>query len=182
MTDIDRILHMSAARGLPDPSPDGVPCCDGYAYLGYEHCMCWEPVYDDGQADPHIGVEPTTRRRMCSDCAFRPDSPELRDSDRAVCGYYDLLRIALNEDESFWCHDGLRKVVAMRHPNGLTVPVDQTDGVVAYEPPIIDGIPYQLDGQPGLRCAGLAAQRMRLRKAEAQTGQNTMRSHTGDGP
>lgn len=165
MTDhLDRILELSAGRGLPDPSPDGVPCCDAYALLGAEHCTCWEKVYEGEQAEPRPGAEPETRKRMCGDCAFRPGSPELRDSDHAVCGYADLVRIMLNEAESFWCHDGLRRVVGMRHPNGMTVPLDATDGVVAYDPPIVDGIPYRLDGQPGLRCAGLAAERKKLQR------------------
>jgi len=155
------ICNAEALTGieLPDPCPDGVPCCDGYAYLGPDHCTCWEREHNLPQALPAVGVEPATRDRMCSDCAFRPGSPERTDSDHAVAGAGDLMRLVDDPDGAFWCHAGMRHIVALVHPNGRRVEVPVTGGVTPYDPPIIDGVPYRADGQPGLRCAGLAAAR-----------------------
>lgn len=160
---LDEILNLSAGRGLPDPCPDGVPCCDGYAYLGFEHCTCWDVVYEGDQQEPQRHAEHQTRPSMCADCAFRPGSPERRDSDQAVCDSTDLLRLVHNPDEVFACHDGLRRAIGWRHPNGMYVEHDPQDGVVAYSPPIEGRRAYRLDGTPALHCAGLAA----ARKAKA---------------
>jgi len=159
MSHIDHLLDMLDARELPDPCPDGVPCCDAYAMFGPERCTCWAPVYNTEQAPPRPELEHATRERMCADCAFRPGSPERTDSAHAVAGSDQLLTCVLDERQAFYCHDGLRFGVAMRHPNGMTVPIEVRDGVVAYYPPIIDGRPYQADGTPALHCAGLAAAR-----------------------
>lgn len=157
---IDEILHLSALRDLPDPlGPDDPPCCDGYGYLGYQHCMCWETVYEDGQQEPRRDAEHLTRLKMCADCAFRPGSPERRDSEQAVCSSTDLMRIVHNPDEVFVCHDGLRRAIGWRHPNGMFVEHTERDGVVAYSPPMEGRRAYQLDGTPALHCAGLAAAR-----------------------
>lgn len=144
---------------LPDPCPDGVPCCDGYAYFGPENCTCWERVYDLEQVDPQTSCAVETRDRPCSDCAFRPGSPERTDSDHAVAGATDLLRIVHDQDRAFWCHDGMRRIIALAHPNGHRVDIIARDGVTPYDPPIIDSVPYRSDGRPGLSCAGLAAAR-----------------------
>jgi hypothetical protein len=144
---------------LPDPCPDGVPCCDGYADVGPDHCTCWERVHDQIQKPPITDMEPSTRARMCGDCAFRPGSPERADSDHAVAGATELLACVHDPERSFWCHDGLRRIVALAHPNGLRVEIDAQGGVTPYDPPIVDGVPYRADGQPALHCAGLAAAR-----------------------
>lgn len=153
------ILEMSEARGLPHPTPDGVPCCDASAMLGPEHCTCWERVHDQVQALPILDMEPATRPQMCGDCAFRPGSPERTDADEAICDSGDLMVIVHDPAQQFWCHDGLRSISGLRHPNGMQVDREPVAGVVAYDPPIVDGVPYQADGQPAFRCAGLAAAR-----------------------
>lgn len=159
--ELDEILTMHAARGLPDPSPDGVPCCDGYAYLGPEHCLCWKRVHDHDQQPPQIDAPLLTAASMCADCAFRPNSPERRDSDHAVCSSGDLMRMAMPDNpERFFCHRGMRAIVGHWHPTaGIWAPHDPIDAVVPYDPPIIDSVAYQADGSPGLLCAGLAAAR-----------------------
>lgn len=59
----------------------------------------------------------------------------------------------------FWCHQGMRKPTAFRHPDlGITV-ATTTDG---YDPPIIADVPYRADGTPGQRCAGWDAMRRAL--------------------
>lgn len=161
--DIDGMLDLLDARELPDPCPDGVPCCDSYAYFGPTRCTCWEVVYDTEQAEPRTDLPTEEREQMCGDCAFRPGSPERIESQRAVAGPSDLLRCVIDPRQDFACHDGLRHGVAYRHPSGLTVPVRELDGVVPYHPPIIDGRAYRADGRPALRCAGLVA----ARKAKA---------------
>lgn len=45
--------------------------------------------------------------------------------------------------------------MAWRHPAGMRIPADPgRDG--DYQPPIVLGVPFRADGQPGLLCAGWA--------------------------
>lgn len=157
--ELREILHMMAERDLPDAT-DGVPCCDAYAIFGPTYCTCWEVVYEDGQAEPQRDAEPVVRPGgMCGDCAFRPGSPERRDSEKAVCDSSDLTRIVYDDGQTFACHDGLRRAIGQRHPSGMFVPHVVEDGVVAYSPPIEGQRAYKLDGSPAFHCAGLAAAR-----------------------
>ncbi len=138
-------------------------CCMGAAENGFDRCTCWEPIYDKHQDDvlenPPWIIERTT---MCDDCAFRPDSPERQGDERYNHAGDDELR----ELEHFWCHQGMRKPVAYRHPYGITLDADHD----AYDPPqrIINGerVPFKADGTPGDRCAGFAA----LRRIESARG------------
>lgn len=117
-------------------------CCLSAAEDGPAACTCWEPLYDADQAEPRTDVEPTTRSRMCGDCAYKADSPEMaRDP------------YALVEATNFWCHRGIRRPREWRHPDGRVRPGSAAD----YQPPIIDGIPYRADGLPAARCGGWAA-------------------------
>jgi hypothetical protein len=143
----------------PDPCPDGVPCCDSYAYYGPRFCVCWVRIYDQPREPAQPDMPRTTRASMCSDCAFRPGSPERTDSSDAVADSTDLMMIVHNPGQIFWCHDGMPRIIALEHPNGMRVDVPTEDGVVAYDPVIIAGVPYRGDGSPGLMCAGLAAAR-----------------------
>lgn len=121
-------------------------CCVGALEEGPVGCSCWEPVYDLVQVPPHTHLVAGTRHRMCDDCAYRHDSPEHQGDDR----YQENLSDAASP---FWCHQGMRKPVAWRHPAGITVTVD----VDAYTPPVVNGVPYKANGEPGERCAGWAA-------------------------
>lgn len=158
---LDEILNMLEGRMLPDPTPDGVPCCDSSAYWGPEHCTCWQRVHDQDQNKPEEDVAPLTAQTMCADCAFRPASPERRDSEHAVCSSGDLMRLAKpTNQERFFCHRGMRAIVGHYHPSAsIYAPYAPVDAVVAYDPPIINNIAYQADGSPALLCAGLAAAR-----------------------
>ncbi len=132
-------------------------CCMGSAEYGFDRCTCWEPVYDLEQTEPNMAsielVGILTRTEMCGDCAFRPDSPERQGDGRYSHADDDELR-SLNH---FWCHQGIRKPIAWRHPAGITVDCD-TDG---YDPPLrtigAETVPFKADGTPGDRCAGFAA-------------------------
>ena len=130
---------------------------------GLEGCTCWVPVYDVAQVDPAPGdLEP--RAAMCGDCAFRPGSPERADEWTREA-LYDL---AEPGRPAFFCHDGMRRPVAWRHPAGPEVPGHPDD----WQPPIRAGVPYRADGRPGLLCAGWTAVRVaRLAERSDEAGE-----------
>lgn len=155
------------------PTEDGLwpdigletPCCDGSVYRGPGACTCWRPVYDLGQQPIDeetarmlaAGIRPVTRKLMCDDCAYRPDSPE-KSGDETFAGDAELLdRLAANE-RPFWCHQGIRIPVRWRHPSGTEIPAHPG----GYDPPIRDNVPYKADGSPGNICAGWDARRRAL--------------------
>ena len=141
-------------------------CCLDAVEGTLADCTCWEPEYDLDQAPLVEGVEAVTRDKMCGDCACRPDSPERTGDER-----YQHTDGDVGALPSFWCHQGMRRVVRWRHPSGLTIEADSDD----YHPPMrtIRGavpvgeagetmvvsiaVPYKADGTPADRCAGWAA-------------------------
>lgn len=161
------LTHIGDAN-LPDAG--GGMCCYGAAVYGPERCTCWEPEYDLEQADPDptamallaAGVQPSTRSRMCGDCAYRPGSPEKRgapDHDGDPDALEEFAAVS-----RFWCHQGMRRPVRLRHPSGTAV-----DGhPAAYAPPVVDAVPYRADGSPGELCAGWAARRRALGVNDAE--------------
>lgn len=148
-------------------------CCMGAAVYGPNRCTCWVPVFDLEQADIDqdavralaAGVAPNIRERMCPDCAYRPNSPE-KSGDGTYVGDADTLEGLALRGERFWCHQGVRKPVAWRHPSGAEIPGH--DG--GYEPPIINNVPYRADGTPAELCAGWDARRRALAAAKEQHG------------
>lgn len=129
-------------------------CCYGSAEYGPAACTCWDPVYDLDQRPAVLaGIE--TRTEPCADCAYRPDSPERTGDERYAHG--DVLDELPGGDTPFWCHQGMRKPVAWKHPCGITV-VATTD---AYDPPQITAvgrrIPLKANGRPADMCFGWAA-------------------------
>ena len=126
-------------------------CCIGAVVYGPDRCTCWAPAYDLDQAV--IAPAPiATRRTRCIDCAFRPDSPERARGDE------------LEDLPSFACHQGVRRVVEWRHPDGRVRPGDPAD----YEPPFDrDGMGYKADGSPMDMCAGWAQSRRLLERISA---------------
>lgn len=149
-------------------------CCAGAAMLGPERCTCWEAIHDLEQQPPDqekvrwlaAGVEPVTRDSMCGDCAYRPDSPERRGDPSYLGNAEDLERMAAYD--RFWCHQGMRRRIAWRHPSGA---VFEKDHPGSYDPPIIGGIPYRVDGSPGELCAGWDARRRAIAAARARLDQ-----------
>jgi hypothetical protein len=156
---------------LDSPAPDFPPtngdlCCIGSAVYGPRRCTCWEPVYDLDQTQPDttVGGEPNIRRRMCDECAYRPNSPE-RNGDPQFVGDAEFLeQLAADPSRRFWCHQGMRKVIAWRHPSGMEIP-DRPGA--SYDPPSIDGVPYLANGRPGQLCAGWDARRRELAGSDA---------------
>lgn len=143
---------------LPDT---GGACCWGAAASGPDRCTCWTPVFDRDQAEP-VPAIPEVRDRMCGDCAYRPGSPE-KVGDPEHEGDAETLEHLAASGTPFWCHDGMRRPVVLRHPSGAEIP----GHVAAYEPPRIGGIPFRADGRPGLLCAGWAARGRAIAAAEA---------------
>jgi hypothetical protein len=138
-------ISMNRAPAPADGQDDEVPagCCIGSAVYGPGRCTCWQPVFDETQAPARVELEPETRVKCCDDCAYRPGSPEddeIRDELRELNG-------------TFWCHVGMRRPRAYRHPSGVERPGNPMD----YQPLVIDGVPYRADGTPAARCAGWSA-------------------------
>jgi hypothetical protein len=125
-------------------------CCIGAAAGG--RCTCWRVEYAEEQQPLQAGP-PAIRPTMCSDCAFRHDSPE-RAGDEAFAnsGEGALEEIALGLHGPFYCHDGMRRRVALVHPSGVRVPLPPGD----YEPVQTPGRPFKASGAPAVLCAGYA--------------------------
>ena len=137
---------------------DGVPCC--WATIGggdWGDCTCWAPIYDTPEQEPLLPGGAEVMPTMCADCAYRPGSPERMGNPDAAADGYDLDDLAISGTQ-FWCHDGMRRIVAMRHTGtGETV---KLTGQHHYDPPI-DGRqrPHRTDGTVGSLCAGWDARR-----------------------
>lgn len=156
-----------------NPEAVELGCCMGAAVYGPDRCTCWTEVYDRPQAEPRTDLHPGVQTKMCGDCACRPDSPERNDDQRY--GHAGDMEEILAGDRPFWCHEGMRALAGYRHPDGTVVTLDEINQVAAslertgppfplaaddYKPPIVDGVPYQADGTPGLVCGGWAAHRL----------------------
>jgi hypothetical protein len=164
------VIGHASGFGPPDaPDAGEGACCIGAAVYGPERCTCWEPVHDLEQAtpDPELvqwlaaGIQPVTRRRMCADCAYRPGSPE-RTGDKGYQGDAESLHELAAAGERFWCHQGIRRTAAWRHPAGVEAP----GSPAAYDPPIVDAVPYRADGTPAELCAGWDARRRAIASGE----------------
>lgn len=150
-----------------------VDCCPGRIADGPAGCTCWEPVFDLDQVDPDPAAalaiatgdaQPEERPRMCGNCAYRPNSPEKTGQATHAGNASELERLA-RTGERFYCHDGMRVPVAWRHPAGMRIPAaPDRDG--DYQPPIVLGTPFRVDGRPGLLCAGWAARRRAITAQE----------------
>lgn len=136
---------------LPDP---GTLCCYGIANGGPQACTCWEAVYDQPQAPPPGAVTaPATRATRCDDCAFRPDSPEAQGDPRYAHSTPEEFDAMVEGDGRFFCHQGMRRLVAWRHPSGLEVPARCAG---EYRPPVVDDVALKADGTTADLCAGWA--------------------------
>lgn len=155
------VVHITG-HSAPPSITDDLPyhgCCIGEAMRGPTGCTCWEAVYDlEQQPLENGGVPPEripTRTTCCVDCAYRKGSPE-REDEHEEEALFDLGRTPGRE---FWCHQGVRRAVAYRHPSGAEVPAGDGD----YQPPVgpNDGsarsVIWRADGSVGERCAGWAA-------------------------
>lgn len=151
--------NMCGLTGAPTDLPDAGEgmCCYGAAIHGKDRCTCWEPVYDLEQQPVVPGLPlPPIPVQMCADCAFRPGSPERR-GEEGFAGNPDLLDELVTGGQPFFCHQGIRRPVAWRHPSGAEIPGHPG----GYEPPIKDSVPYKADGSPANVCAGWLLRRVK---------------------
>lgn len=133
-------------EGFTEPE-EFVPCCYGSAEDGLRGCICWEPIYDSEQASKQEGPMELAAK-CCHDCAYRQGSPERERGESE-----HLERVAANERQVFLCHQGVRRLVAWRHPIIGDLPAGPGD----YRPPNGDGRIWRADGTPGVLCAGWGA-------------------------
>ncbi len=163
--------HLESGAGLALIAV-ATDCCPGTITEWLTGCTCWVPLYDRRQIEPDpvtiaalaLGEQqPEVRDRMCGDCAYRPGSPE-KSGNPGFELTADQLEDLAARDHRFWCHDGLRQPTAWQHPAGLVIPA-HPDRTGDYQPPTHLGIPYRVDGQPGLVCAGWNARRRALAAA-----------------
>lgn len=139
-------------------------CCEGAATWGPVRCTCWVPVYDLEQTEPDTATLAGARTEPCSDCAYRPDSPERNGSaEHALSGAGELDALVVS-GQPFWCHVGMRKPIAYEHPSGIRV----TARADHYDPPIIAGVPYRADGTAGQLCAGWLARRLHVMQTDVE--------------
>jgi hypothetical protein len=95
-------------------------------------CTCWAPIYDTPEQEPLLPGGAEVMPTMCADCAYRPGSPERMGNPDASADGHDLDDLAIGGTR-FWCHDGMRRIVAMRH-TGTGEAVELT-GQHHYDPP-----------------------------------------------
>lgn len=159
---LDRCDSSHAARTWTERYPDWVPampgCCYGDALRGPEACTCWEPIFAVEQAPPRPPSSPadlTVRGSRCGDCAYRRDSPEKADEWSAE----HLVHLAAT-GTPFWCHDGMRRPVLWRHPDGREIEGSTAD----WQPAMVGPVPFRADGSPGLLCAGWAVEGRRQQR------------------
>lgn len=147
-----------------NPPHETWSCCEGAVVYGPERCTCWEAVYDVEQADPILPVPEGSievRHARCGDCAFKRGSAER--SDALV--EEELIGLAV-AGTPFWCHTGMRRPVAYRHPKLGDVPSSSDD----WRPPQVAGVPFKRDGTVGTLCAGWAQEvRRQARITEEMT-------------
>ena len=143
---------------LEMPDPVYGACCIGSAIRGPQYCTCWTAEYDLEQAGLRPG-KPGRRAELCGDCAYKPGSPERLGDDRYT-GDGEFLDRIVEDGESFFCHQGIRRAVRLVHPSGDVVELFK-DPPGDYRPPIVDDIPYKADGSPADLCAGWAARRQK---------------------
>lgn len=142
---------MAWTRAHPEDEDQIRGCCAGESIKGAEFCSCWVPEFDLPQQDliPPADGEMQPRADLCVDCAYRPGSPETADEWMA-----ETLRNLPASGDLFFCHQGMRRPVLWRHPDGRTIPGSPAD----YQPPFDAlGRPYRADGRVGEICAGWAA-------------------------
>lgn len=145
---------------VPQELPDAGngACCYGAAIYGPNRCTCWTAVFDLEQQEIRPGLPlPRIPVRMCADCAYRPGSPE-RTGEEGYAGDEDELDRLVETGEPFCCHEGIRRPLKWVHPSGAEVPGMDA----AYDPPIVDRIPYKADGTPADVCSGWLLRRAKL--------------------
>lgn len=156
----------------PDVPEVDPPCCMGSAVYGPQRCTCWTSEFDGEQAEPDLTAGPAKpRETMCHDCAFRPSSPERSGDPRFQHSAPGEME-DLDASRHFYCHQGMRRRVAVVHPSGLRV-AEEADG---YAPAIAGGRCFKADGAPADLCAGWWARVQRDAEEDARAVEEERRS------
>lgn len=124
-------------------------CCMGAVIRGPEHCTCWVSEFEPKEQAPPRPAPLQVATECCRDCAYRPGSPE-RSGREGHHTEEDLDDLPLSG--VFACHQGMRRRVRRRHPDGRVEQLADD-----YAPLMHDGVAYLADGRPALLCAGWAA-------------------------
>ena len=156
------IVFKDRVQDWPDT---GDVCCMGVAVHGPGGCTCWDPVCDiETQAD-HDGSAPCPARDMCSDCAYRKNSPERNGAD-GYAGDADELDHIVIAGKRFFCHQGVRKVLHYLHPCGMTVPAHPADYAWRFAVVGSEKFPIKADGSPADICGGWFKRRTMYLKSQ----------------
>jgi hypothetical protein len=139
------------ARFVIDDGPFEVPCCIGSAEYGPERCTCWRKEHDQVQLAVQAGP-PAVRTTMCGDCAFRHDSPERQGDERYANSHEGAVDELALSGTVFFCHQGMRRVVARLHPAKGRDEASPGE----YDPALSGGCAFKADGSPADICAGFA--------------------------
>ena len=150
------VVHISA----DNPALDGQKqrfCCHGDSVYGPGRCTCWEMIYDLDQQPIKPDALTPMRSTMCGDCACRPESPERNGDPEFRHSGEGQLQAILDGSSPFFCHQGIRRLVGMRHPDGTVIDLESPGG---YKPPMDGERPYRADGSPAAVCAGWAGYKL----------------------
>lgn len=128
------------------PSDPDATCC--WAAINGNECTCWTPVFD---AEParlcdELPDQPAAEK-MCHGCAFRKGT--------GANALMEEGELEVSSLQPFYCHAGMRRVVAWRHEDGRLVDVDPA--VWSEQPIMHKGRVYGRDGKPAKVCAGWVA-------------------------
>jgi hypothetical protein len=159
---------------IPDAASDKEPCCDGRAFDGPRACRCWVEVFDRPQAAvlvtgmpmPRVPLRPCEPGPGDDGCAYRAASPE-RTGSSGHAGDADVLDHLAARGQPFFCHNGIRRVVALVHPSGARYEIAHNSD---YRPPIAGDVPYRADGRPADICAGWLLRRAVLTRHRQEAG------------
>ena len=92
----------------------------------------------------------------CGDCAFRDGSPERSNEKGYDHNSNDLIdEMVAQPGVTFFCHQGMRRVVLLRHPSGVEIPAHPA----SYRPAIEGRLSFKADGAPADICAGFTQAR-----------------------
>jgi hypothetical protein len=162
------IFECGAPEGFEWPDAGEGMCCIGAAVYGSQRCTCWEPIYDQEQAEPRPDLIGTVQRSMCPDCAFRAGSPERTGQPGYQCNSQEEIDDLVVAGTPFFCHQGVRRIIRWRHPSGMVIdahpgayaPIQQPLPAVKGDPSTTRMVGFKANGEPMSLCAGWTARRL----------------------
>ena len=95
MTDLSAVTMCGALYAIR--APHMVTALRSVIIGRSQHCTCWKPIHDRRQRRALRAGPPVVRARACSDCAYRPDSPERAGADGYACNDGELDALYLTD-------------------------------------------------------------------------------------